>query len=132
MSRVLPVLIVLLTVFAASTAVGQEPPADISVRHILICYSGCAASGNYTLTKAEALVKISEINDMITNGDIDFIDAASEFSECSSGENGGDLGEFGRGRMVPPFEDAAFSLNVGEMSGIVETQFGYHLIFREK
>ncbi len=132
MKKVLPVLVVLLTIFAASTAVGQEPPAVVSVRHILICYSGCAARGNYTLTKAEALVKISEINDMITNGDIEFIDAASEFSECPSGENGGDLGEFGRGQMVPPFEDAAFSLHVGEMSEIVETQFGYHLIFREK
>ena len=132
MKRILPIVIVLLAVIAASTAVAQDPPAVVSVRHILICYNGCAARGNFTLTKADALVRISEISEMIKNGEIDFAQAASDFSNCPSGADGGDLGEFGRGQMVPPFEDAAFSLPVGEMSGIVETQFGYHLIFREK
>lgn len=131
MTRLLPVLVPLLSLFVAATAVAQESPAVISVRHILICYDGCAAPGTFSFTKDEALAKIEEISAMIQDGDIDFAQAASEFSDCPSGANGGDLGEFGRGQMVPPFDDAAFSLPVGEMSGVVETQFGYHLIFRE-
>ena len=49
-------------------------------------------------------------------------------SKCPSGRNGGDLGWFGRGQMVKPFEDAAFSYNPGDMT-IVQTQFGWHLIY---
>ena len=131
MKRVLPVIIVLLAVFTAATALAQEPPTVITVSHILDCYEGCAARGTFTLTKEEALARIEEISAMISDGEINFAQAAAEYSECPSGASGGDLGEFGRGQMVPPFEDAAFSLPVGEMSGIVETQFGYHLIFRE-
>ena len=56
--------------------------------------------------------------------------AAAERSDCSSCRNNGDLGHFGRGQMQKPFEDASFGLNVGEMSGIVSTDSGYHLIYR--
>jgi peptidyl-prolyl cis-trans isomerase C len=59
-----------------------------------------------------------------------FEDMAKAFSKCPSGKRGGDLGEFGRGRMVKSFEDAAFELNPGEVSKPVRTQFGYHLIQR--
>lgn len=58
-----------------------------------------------------------------------FAQAAEEVSLCPSGQNGGDLGFFGRGMMVKPFEDAAFSMeNIGEVSEPVQTQFGWHLI----
>lgn len=59
-----------------------------------------------------------------------FEDLARDFSECPSGKDGGSLGEFGKGMMVPSFEKAAFLLLPGEISGIVRTQFGFHLIKR--
>lgn len=61
-----------------------------------------------------------------------FEDLARDFSECPSGKEGGHLGEFGKGMMVPSFEKAAFALLPNEVSGIVRTQFGYHLIKRLK
>lgn len=65
----------------------------------------------------------------ITDGE-SFESLAQSFSKCPSGKNGGDLGHFGRGQMVKPFEDAAFSLDVGQTSAPIRTQFGYHLIKR--
>ena len=59
-----------------------------------------------------------------------FEDLARDFSLCPSKREGGDLGEFGKGSMVEEFEKAAFALGVGDVSGPVKTQFGYHLIQR--
>ena len=59
---------------------------------------------------------------------VSFEDLAKECSTCPSREKGGDLGYFGRGQMVKEFEEAAFDLNVGEVTGPVKTQFGYHMI----
>ncbi len=57
-----------------------------------------------------------------------FEDLARGKSQCPSGKQGGDLGWFGRNRMVKPFEDAAFSLNKGALSEVVQTKFGFHII----
>jgi len=59
----------------------------------------------------------------------DFAQAAMEVSLCPSGQNGGDLGYFTRGQMVKEFENAAFSMEIGQVSNPIKTQFGYHLIY---
>lgn len=59
-----------------------------------------------------------------------FKEIASEFSDCSSAKRGGDLGAFGHGQMQKPFEDASFKLKIDEMSGIVDSDSGLHLIYR--
>jgi peptidyl-prolyl cis-trans isomerase C len=71
--------------------------------------------------------KALEIHELLLNGD-DFAETAKLHSQCPSGQNGGDLGFFDRGRMVPEFELAAFEMQPGEISDIVQTQFGYHII----
>jgi peptidyl-prolyl cis-trans isomerase C len=57
-----------------------------------------------------------------------FEDLAKKHSQCPSGKKGGDLGYFGKGQMVKPFEDVAFTLNKGDISNPIQTQFGFHLI----
>lgn len=71
--------------------------------------------------------KAIEVKNKIKDG-LTFEEAAKEFSTCPSSAQGGELGSFTRGRMVPEFEDAAFNLEVGIVSEPVKTQFGYHLI----
>ena len=62
------------------------------------------------------------------NEGVSFTTLAKKYSKCPSKKRGGDMGYFERGQMAKPFEDAAFSLKKGEMSGPVRTQFGYHII----
>lgn len=84
------------------------------------------------LSPEEALAELQSYEARIKSEGIDaaFPKYAAERSDCSSNKNNGDLGFFGRGQMQKPFEDASFALNVGEMSGIVSTESGYHLIYR--
>lgn len=72
--------------------------------------------------------KANEIKAKIEAEEISFEDAAKEHSSCPSAEQGGDLGQFGKGQMVPEFDEAVFSSEAGALVGPVKTQFGYHLI----
>lgn len=88
--------------------------------------SGETANANHILVDSEELAK--EILEKINSGATTFEAAATEYSSCPSKENGGSLGDFGRGQMVPEFDSAVFAMSVGKISGPVKTQFGYHLI----
>lgn len=77
----------------------------------------------------EQSYEVEDLQNKLKDG-VSFEDLAKKFSRCPSGKQGGDLGSFGKGQMVPAFETAAFGLAVGQISEPVQTQFGYHLIRR--
>lgn len=95
----------------------------VGARHILIKFPPGATEEQ----KKAALEKIQALRKEIAGGK-DFGEVAKANSDCPSRERGGDLGYFPKGAMVPEFEKAAFSLKEGELSGVVETSYGYHLI----
>ena len=88
-------------------------PNEIHCAHILV----------RTEKEAQAVIERLERGEKFAN-------IASEISLCPSGKRGGDLGTFGRGRMVREFEEAAFALQKGQLSPIVKTEFGYHIVRR--
>lgn len=101
---------------------------QVRASHILLMYSGSARS-SATRSKSEAAEQIQQLKTQLEAG-ADFGELARAHSDCPSKGRGGDLGSFGRGQMVGPFEQAAFGLEVGHSSDVVETDFGYHLIRR--
>ncbi|MGD9043075.1 MAG: peptidylprolyl isomerase [Desulfobacterales bacterium] len=100
-----------------------QQPEQVKASHILIKVAEDAPDEQ----KAEARKKINEIQQKVKKGE-DFAELAKTHSEGPSAPRGGELGFFGRGQMVKPFEDAAFDLKPNETSDVVETRFGYHLI----
>lgn len=100
----------------------------VRASHILLMYKGSMRS-SASRTKDEALTQITDLKSQIDGG-ADFAALAKQHSDCPSRARGGDLGSFGRGQMVAAFETNAFALPVGGTSGVVETEFGYHLIQR--
>ena len=98
-------------------------PERVKASHILIKVDPQANAAQ----KAEAQKKIDLVQAKLQKGE-DFGALAKEYSEGPSGPKGGDLGYFTRGQMVKAFEEAAFAMKPGEVSGVVETRFGYHLI----
>ena len=94
-------------------------PPQVLCQHILVKGSDDAA-----------LDKIKAIRERIVSGKSDFAAEAKEHSDCPSGQEGGSLGWFGRGMMVPEFDKVAFEMKKGEVSGVVSTQFGYHIIYK--
>ncbi len=100
-----------------------KQPEKVRASHILIKVSQNASKEE----KAKARKKLQDIQKKLRKGE-DFAKLAKEYSEGPSGVNGGDLGYFTKGQMVQPFEKAAFALKPGQVSDIVETRYGYHLI----
>lgn len=100
-------------------------------RHILIAFKGspAAPSGKPELTEEQAKAKAEELRAKIESGAAKFEDVAkAESDDTGSGANGGELGEFGRGQMVPEFDQAAFTGEIGKLSPVFRTQYGFHFV----
>jgi peptidyl-prolyl cis-trans isomerase C len=100
-----------------------QRPEEVHAQHILIKVENEADERK----KADARKKIQGLKKRLDSGE-EFSAIAKSQSDCPSAQNNGDLGFFSRGRMVPAFENAAFELKPGQISQVVETQFGFHLI----
>lgn len=105
----------------------DDPADSMRASHILIMADKKADAK----VKAEALKKINSILAEVKQNPALFDAKAKSESQCPSAANGGSLGAFGKGQMVPEFENAVLALKPGEISGVVETQFGYHIIRRD-
>ena len=115
------------------TYVKAHPEEQVHARHILIATKSAempTEQGGGGLEKPAARAKAEEVLKRVKAGE-NFENLAKEYSDDGSKQNGGDLGWFGKGRMVPEFENAAFALQPGQTSEIVESQFGFHIIKNE-
>jgi len=110
----------------------QKGAETMEASHILIAYSGALSAANTVArTKEEARAFAEEVRGRVMDGE-DFTTLAKELSDGPSAKTGGDLGAFGRGDMVPAFEKVAFGLKTGEVSDVVETPFGFHIILSKR
>lgn len=104
-------------------------PAQVAASHILVSYKGAMrANPAVTRTKDEALARATDIQAKAAAEGADFAALAREYSDGPSGPQGGSLGQFTREQMVKPFSDAAFAMEPGDTSGVVESDFGFHII----
>ncbi len=109
--------------FYAANPQAFKQEEGVRASHILIAVAETATPAD----REKARVTMEAIEKQLQSGAA-FEELAKKHSACPSGSKGGDLQFFGRGQMVKPFEEAAFALKPGQVSGIVSTQFGYHLI----
>ena len=121
----------LLVNYAMDKALGNISVKDEEIKayydeHAAELMGGDSVSASHILVAEEEVA--AELLAKIQAGDVTFEDAAKEHSTCPSGQNGGSLGEFTHGQMVPEFDEACFTMEVGELRGPVKTQFGYHII----
>jgi protein-export membrane protein SecD len=119
------------TLVIAKKTAERDGEKEVSAAHLLLCYKGAdRCDSSVTYTKEQALTKINEIKNEITVAN--FIEMVKRFStEPGSFSTGGDLGTFKKGNMVAAFETAVWDAKIGTIVGPVETQFGYHLIYKK-
>jgi len=112
---------------------GEATSETIGARHVLVMHERSQARpGHVIRTREEALARAKEALEKLKAG-ADFSEIVDSYTdEPGAAERGGDLGIFPRSAMVKPFSDAAFALDVGALSDIVETQYGFHIIKRTK
>jgi hypothetical protein len=110
----------------------QQPREMFGAKHLLVMYKGGRrAPPNVERTKEEAKVRATEAQKKAKDGKTKFEDLVKEYSdEPNAGARGGDLGKFPKGAMVPEFQAALEKIKVNEISDVVETPFGYHVILR--
>ncbi|MFA6547415.1 MAG: protein translocase subunit SecD [Candidatus Magasanikbacteria bacterium] len=108
----------------------RQGEKQVEAAHILICYKGAERCDNPLYTQEEAKAKILELKKQANISN--FANLAKQFStEPNAKISGGDLGKFGTGQMVPEFEKAVWDAPVGSISDVIETQFGYHIIYKK-
>lgn len=114
-------------------AATEEAPDTVAAQHLLVAYKGAkSAAKTITRSKADAKKRAEEALTKAKKGD-DFTALVKAYSdEPGAAERLGSLGKFKRDAMVKPFSDAAFKLKVGEISDVVETDFGFHVIKRNQ
>ncbi|KAL0575034.1 peptidyl-prolyl cis-trans isomerase Pin1 [Marasmius crinis-equi] len=108
---------------------------QVRASHLLVKHNGSRRPSswkepNITRSKEEAISILKEYQAEIAGSPEKFADLARVHSDCSSHDKGGDLGWFGKGQMQKPFEDAAYGLEVGQMSDIISSDSGVHLVLR--
>ena len=111
----------------------------VRASHLLIKHKGSRRPASWkdpdgvtikNTTRDAAVTQLRALREEIISGRAKFENLASRYSDCSSAKRGGDLGSFGRGQMQKPFEEATYALRVGEVSDIVDTDSGVHIILR--
>jgi NIMA-interacting peptidyl-prolyl cis-trans isomerase 1 len=126
------------TQYAFPASAAGARPACVRASHLLVKHAGSRRPASWredpiTRSKADALARLATLRAGIAAApDLHaaFAAAAAEHSDCSSAAKGGDLGTFGPGAMQKAFEDGAFALRVGELSGVVDSDSGLHIILR--
>jgi peptidyl-prolyl cis-trans isomerase SurA len=119
------------TVFGYHVILRRPLPQQLAGAHILIAYKGAMrAKGTITRSKAQALARARHVAALARARPASFAALARQYSDGPTAPRGGELGQWTRGRMVPAFDRAVVALKVGQVSGAVETPFGFHVIIR--
>ncbi|KAJ6520189.1 rotamase-domain-containing protein [Mycena sanguinolenta] len=118
-----------------AAAEATKRSGQVRASHLLVKHSGSRRpaswkESNITRSKDEAITILKGYQAQIGTSAETFSELAKEHSDCSSHEKGGDLGWFGHGQMQKPFEEAAYGLQVGQISDVITTDSGVHLVMR--
>jgi parvulin-like peptidyl-prolyl isomerase len=120
------------TEFGVHLVKRQAPPKPsilLKAKHILVMHKDSERANGIRRSKEAALARMKKVQEKLMAGQ-DFSELAKEYSDCPSAEKGGDLGRFSKGDMTGKFSEAVINCTIGSCTDIVETEFGYHIIYR--